>query len=207
MGFLSWLLGSSRDEEQDPSQASTAESRPTPSPRRPIREEINIDGECPTQIYTYLGVIFKGIKKGEEFYVDVVDHDTELHSRSTGTTIDTAELGTTAVSYNGRVFGSLGSGLEYLKDVAAAGFRLRLRVKKVGMYSAGVPELMAMTIDKRALKEWWGQQQGSSELIPIDEDTLMESVRSRHPNWHTRGRWWKPDEAAERGDDEGEVSA
>ncbi len=178
MGFLSWLFGLSGNEEQSPTQTSTAESRPNQSPRRPIREEINIDGECLTQIYTYLGVVFKGIKKGEEFYVDVVDHDTELHSRSTGTTIDTAEWGTTAVSYNGRVFGSLGSGLEYLKDV--------------GMYSAGIPELMTMTIDKRALREWWDQQSGSSELIPIDEEALMESVRSRYPNRHTRGKERKP---------------
>ena len=192
MGFLSWLFGLSGNEEQSPTQTSTAESRPNQSPRRPIREEINIDGECLTQIYTYLGVVFKGIKKGEEFYVDVVDHDTELHSRSTGTTIDTAEWGTTAVSYNGRVFGSLGSGLEYLKDVAAAGFKFRLRVKKVGMYSAGIPELMTMTIDKRALREWWDQQSGSSELIPIDEEALMESVRSRYPNRHTRGKERKP---------------
>ena len=179
MGLLSWLFGSSRDEAQSPTQTSTDESRLAPSPHRPIREEINIDGECLTQIYTYLGVIFKGIKKGEEFYVDVVDHDTELHSRSTGTTIDTAEWETTAVSYNGRVFGSLGYGLEYLKDVAAAGFRFRLKVKKVGMYSAGIPELVALTINKQALREWWDRQSKSTEFIPIDEDELMESVKSR----------------------------
>lgn len=179
MGFLSWLFGSNRGKGKGRSQACTTESRPIPSPRRPVREEINIDGNCQTKIFTYLGVVFKGIKTGDEFYVDVVDHDMELHSRSTGTTIDTAEWGTTAVSYNGRVFGSLGSGLDYLKEVVAAGFRLRLKVKKVGMYSAGIPELAAMTIDTRALREWWDQQSKTSALIPINEANLLAAVDER----------------------------
>lgn len=179
MGLLSWLFGQRNQGPQDPSKGDAVDGKKVPSPHKPFHEEINIDGDCPTQIYTYLGVIFKGIKKGEEFYVDVVDHDVELHSRSTGTTIDTAEWETTAVSYNGRAFGSLGSGLEYLKDVAAAGFRFRLKVKKVGMYSAGIPELVALTINKQALREWWDRQSESTEFIPIDEDELMESVKSR----------------------------
>lgn len=179
MGLLSWLFGSNRNEGQSPSQTNTSESHQSPPPHRPVREKIDIDGECETRIYTYLGSIFKGIKKSDEFYVDVVDHDVELHSQSTGTTIDTAEWGTTAVSYNGRVFGSLGSGLEYLKDVAAAGFRFRLRVKKVGMYSAGIPELVAMTIDTDALSEWWDRQSESSDLVPIDEADLLAAIDER----------------------------
>ena len=179
MGFLSWLFGSRGNEGQGPSQTNTSESRPSPSPHRPIREKIDIDGECETRIYTYLGAIFKGINKGDEFYVDVVDHDVELHSQSTETTIDTAEWGTTAVSYNGRVFGSLGSDLEHLKDVAAAGFRFRLRVKKVGMYSAGIPELVAMTIDTDALSEWWDRQSESSGLVSINEAELLAAIDER----------------------------
>lgn len=91
--------------------------------------EINIDGSYETQIYTYLGVIFKGIKKDEEFYVDVIPDDITIHSKSTGTSTSTDGF-TTAVSYNGRPFGTLGYGLDFLKEVRKAGFSFKLKSQK-----------------------------------------------------------------------------
>lgn len=135
--------------------------------------EINIDGHYETQIYTYLGVIFKGIKKGEEFYVDVIPDDITIHSKSTGTSTSTDGF-TTAVSYNGKPFGTLGYDLNFLKEVRKAGFAFRLKVKKTGMYSAGIPELKAETIFPRYLREWWDKQKYLQEDIPLPPNNLAE---------------------------------
>lgn len=160
--------------------------------KKRFNKTINIDGDYETQIYTYLGVIFKGIKKEEEFYVDVVPNDVELHSRSTGTTTRTDGF-TTAVSYKGRVFGTLSTDLNFLKEVAHAGFTFKLKVKKIGMYSAGLPELKAETIHPRYLKDWWNNQKISKEEVPLPPNHIDEIyLNVNNPsifNGRATGKW------------------
>lgn len=179
MGILSWLLG--KPEQKRPKQKRAESShKPTPRSRTTARNRtlraINIDGDCETRVFTYLGVVFNGLKKGQEIYVDVVDHDVEIHSKSTGTTIDTAEWDTVAFSYAGRICGTLGNGLEFLKEAAASGYRVQVKLRKIGMYSAGIPEFVALTLNKRVLKEWWRQQKISSAEIPIDVDMIQQEL-------------------------------
>lgn len=149
-GFLSRIFGRKKGHEGDGPKVEKRQKAPLKS------VSINIDGRCRTKIYVYLGVVFKDVKRGDEFYVDVVGHDVKLHSRSTGTSTSTAEMGSAALSYKGRVFGSVDRSLGFLKDVAAANPGLKLRVRKVGMYSAGIPDLVALTDSPLALKKRFG---------------------------------------------------
>ena len=103
--------------------------------RHPAARVINIDGDCEKTVFAYVGAPFKGIRKGAEFYVEPLGHDMIIHSKSTGTTADSAEMGDTPLSYNGAAFGFTYSGLGFLKEMVAAGFTFRLKVKKTGMHS------------------------------------------------------------------------
>ena len=136
----------------------------------PAAWPIDIDGSCEKTVYCYVGVVFKGVRKGAELYVDPLGHDVVLHSKSTGTTADSAEFGDAPLAYDGRPFGFAGSSLGFLKEMTAAGFTFRVKVKKVGMYSPGVPELVTMTADPSLLRQWWERQRSLPIPVPFSED-------------------------------------
>ena len=112
-------------------------------PRRlsahPAARPIDIDGGYEKTVYCYVGVVFKGARKGAELYADPLGHDVVLHSKSTGATADSAEFGDAPLAYDGRPFGFAGSSLGFLKEMVAAGFTFRVKVKKVGLYSPWFP--------------------------------------------------------------------
>lgn len=148
----------------DPAAMSARDSR------HPAARVIDIDGDCEKTVFAYVGVPFKGIRKGTEFYVEPLGHDMVLHSKSTGTTADSAEFGDTPLSYNGTAFGFTCSGLGFLKEMVAAGFTFRLKVKKTGMYSPGVPELVSLTAEPRLLEQWWERQKTLTTPVPFSEE-------------------------------------
>lgn len=141
--------------------------------RHPAARVIDIDGDCEKTVFTYVGVPFKGIRKGAEFYVDPLGRDMVIHSKSTGTTSDSAEFGDTPLSYNGTAFGFTYSGLGFLKEMVAAGFTIRLKVKKTGMYSPGVPELVSLTAEPRLLEQWWERQKTLTIPVPFSEENEL----------------------------------
>lgn len=138
--------------------------------KHPAARPINIDGDCENTVFTYIGGALKGVRKGAEFYVEPLGHDMVIHSKSTGTTADSAEFGDTPLSYNGTAFGFTCSELVFLKEMVAAGFTVRLKVKKTGMYSPGVPELVSLTAEPRLLKQWWERQKTLSIPVPFSEE-------------------------------------
>lgn len=130
--------------------------------RHPAARVIDIDGDTEKVIYTYLGAVFKGVKKGAVFYVAPLGFDTVIHSKSTGTTTDSGAFGDAPLAYKGRTFGLTPSCLGFLKEMVAAGFKVQVKVKKIGMYSAGIPELVTMTADPQLLKQWWERQKNNN---------------------------------------------
>lgn len=155
--------------------------------RHPAARVIDIDGDCEKTVFAYVGVPFKGIRKGAEFYVDPLGHDIVLHSKSTGTTADSAEFGDTPLSYNGTVFGFTFSGLGFLKEMVAAGFTIRLNVKKTGMYSPGVPELVSLTAEPRLLEQWWERQKTLTVPVPFsEEDELARYEAKREAQYRAK---------------------
>ena len=141
--------------------------------KHPAARVIDIDGDTEKVIYTYLGIVFKGVKKGAVFYVAPLGFDTVIHSKSTGTTTDTSAFGDTPLAYKGRTFGLTSSCLGFLKEMVAAGFKVQVKVKKIGMYSAGIPELVTMTADPRLLKQWWERQKATTEPVPFSEENEL----------------------------------
>lgn len=155
--------------------------------RHPAARVIDIDGDCEKTVFAYVGVPFKGIRKGAEFYVDPLGHDIVLHSKSTGTTADSAEFGDTPLSYNGTVFGFTFSGLGFLKEMVATGFTIRLKVKKTGMYSPGVPELVSLTAEPRLLEQWWERQKTLTVPVPFsEEDELARYEAKREAQYRAK---------------------
>ena len=102
-----------------------------------------------------------------------------IHSKSTGTTADSAEFGDTPLSYNGTAFGFTYSGLGFLKEMVAAGFTIRLKVKKTGMYSPGVPELVSLTAEPRLLEQWWERQKTLTIPVPFSEEVELTRYEAR----------------------------
>lgn len=148
--------------------------------RHPAARVINIDGDCEKTVFAYVGAPFKGIRKGAEFYVEPLGHDMVIHSKSTGTTADSAEMGDTPLSYNGTAFGFTYSGLGFLKEMVAAGFTFRLKVKKTGMYSPGVPELVSLTAEPWLLKQWWERQKTLTIPVPFSEENELIRHEAQH---------------------------
>lgn len=148
--------------------------------RHPAARAIDIDGDCEKTVFAYVGVPFKGIRKGAEFYVEPLGHDMVIRSKSTGTTADSAEMGDTPLSYNGTAFGFTYSGLGFLKEMVAAGFTFRLKVKKIGMYSPGVPELVSLTAEPWLLRQWWERQKALTIPVPFSEEDELIRHESQH---------------------------
>lgn len=155
--------------------------------RHPAARAIDIDGDCEKTVFAYVGVPFKGIRKGTEFYVDPLGRDMVIHSKSTGTTADSAEFGDTPLSYNGTAFGFTYSGLGFLKEMVAAGFTFRLKVKKTGMFSPGVPELVSLTAEPRLLEQWWERQKTLTTPVPFsEEDELIRLEAKREAQYRAK---------------------
>lgn len=139
---------------------------------------LDIDGEFETTIFVYDGTPLKKIKKGEEFYVDVEGADFVLESKATGTSFDTKECGT-AVSYNGKVFGSLGSKLWDLKYAVRAGWSIRVKAKRTGTYMRGIPSIVSLTADPSDICVWCDAQAKSKDLIPFTADNVEKIIEKR----------------------------
>lgn len=160
--------------------APRSAAMPAHDGRHPAARVIDIDGDCEKTVFAYVGVPFKGIRKGAEFYVEPLGRDMVIHSKSTGTTADSAEFGDTPLSHNGTAFGFTYSGLGFLKEMVAAGFTIRLKVKKTGMYSPGVPELVSLTAEPWLLKQWWERQKTLTIPVPFSEEDELIRHEAQH---------------------------
>lgn len=183
MGLFNSLMKGIVAIKATPARATTSAQ----NGKHPAARVIDIDGDCEKTVFTYVGVPFKGIRKGTEFYVEPLGRDMVIHSKSTGTTADSAEFGDTPLSYNGTAFGFTYSGLGFLKEMVAAGFTFRLKVKKTGMYSPGVPELVSLTAEPRLLEQWWERQKTLTIPVPFsEEDELTRYEARREAQYRTR---------------------
>ena len=173
MGLFSWLF-----ESKAPNDLETGtELGQTKATRLKVTHktrEVSVDGECPTRVYTYIGSIFGSLKKGDSFYADIVEDDVELVSESTGYTFDTKGSDSVALSFGGIPFGTVGASLRVLKWLAKDGIGFRIRVEKTGMYSAGIPNLVAKTMDPNDIADWWLLQRRHEDPVPLDMEYVHE---------------------------------
>lgn len=64
--------------------------------------------------------------------------------------------------------------------MAAAGFTFRLKVKKIGMYSPGVPELVSLTAEPWLLRQWWERQKTLTIPVPFSEEDELIRHEAQH---------------------------
>ncbi len=146
-------------------------TRPTPG----MYGTITLEGTHNVQVYTYDGTPFKGMKVGDWFYADVLPGDCILDGPGASEPFDTSgDPYACALCANGVPFGF--ANLKNVKQIAQAGFAVRVRVEKSGMYSRKLPDLVAFVPSRKVVSKWWTMQQSSPYVIPFDCDSLEEKV-------------------------------
>lgn len=136
--------------------------------RRPYACELVLEGDEERTVYTYDGAPLKGTRKGSKFYVEVVTSPVHLYSRVTESDWD-GSSGGVALAYNGRVFGMTNTLDKTFRDIDAAGYRIRIKAKRVGMYCEGIPEIVLMIPDPDEIFLWRDACKGLGREVPFDE--------------------------------------
>lgn len=164
MGFLKSLLkalSSSEDgridtRKNEPAHARTkvpeANNASVSIPK--ARYSLTLEGDAERTVYTYDGSPLKGTRKGSVLYADVVTTPMRLHSDVTGSDWDSAETGGVALAVNGKVFGMTSTLEKTFKELAAAGYSVKVKIKRVGMYCEGIPQVVLMIPEPREIFHW-----------------------------------------------------
>ena len=119
-------------------------------------DAIILDGQEEKTVYVYDGKPLKNIREGSEFYLEVTPEDAVMQSSATGSVVDTKEHELAAVTYNGKLVGTLSGYYGFLKFYTRRGRRVAIKVKCTGMYMRGIPNIVAMMppyAEMKALKE------------------------------------------------------
>lgn len=111
-----------------------------------VEPPFTFNGDFESKVFVYDGRPIPPLGVGESFVAHVVPGDVVLESIYTGTVTDTTDF-CTALSYRGGVFGATSGRLKCLKEIAARGVPTAVEVKKVGMYSESIPDLVAVTAE------------------------------------------------------------
>lgn len=111
-----------------------------------VEPPLTFDGDFESTVYVYDARQLPRLGVGESFVAHVVPGDVVLESIYTGTVTDTTDF-CTALSYRGSVFGTTSGRLRCLKEIAAGGVPVAVEVRKVGMYSGSIPNLVAVTAE------------------------------------------------------------
>lgn len=159
---------------------------------RPKKVRIDASGPCERTVYTYIPGPVSGLAVGDEAYACVEPRDYVMTSAATGYSHNTAEDGDAALSYKGEVFGAFGSGIaRTLKEVAAAGYSVRVRIKRVGTYVPDLPEEMLLPnapeipdivvmLEKTAtINYWWSTVGRKSTPSPVTSEDLSRLEEER----------------------------
>lgn len=72
-----------------------------------------------------------------------------------------------AAGYLGRPIGTLQFTFDYFKALAFDGYSVKVKAKKIGMYSANIPELVLLTPPKVELRQWWNSRKFFGRPIPF----------------------------------------
>ena len=166
-----------------PKERKTLTTRCVPAPVRTTQHAkpvLDIDGCEQTGIYVYYGQPVCSLEVGEEAYADVVPNDVTLKSEFTGTITNTKEWGDSALSINGKVFGAVGSRLgPVLKKAAARGYNVRVKIKRIGTFMPGCPELVALTARPIAIEYWWEKCGSVAEPSSVDSEDIAAFEKKR----------------------------
>lgn len=127
------------------------------------------DDEVSVQVYA--PSVLAKVRKGGEFWADVMPGVVTVHERSGGVIIENTigERGAVAVSYNGAPFGQIPGVLDCLKDVVRMGHPVRVRMRNDGARGRGRMVVKALIPDRADVRRWGQACQMLGEVMPFDE--------------------------------------
>lgn len=197
MGLLRWLFGDSQDKNKatkansninqgasKPKEKAPESPSKKPSSRKPANraqhdpshKSLILEGDCERTVYTYDGAPLKGTRKGSVFYADVVTRRVKLTSTLNGAVWDTGQNGGVALALNGKVFGTTNTLDKTFRKLVDRGYSIKVKVKRLGMYDVGTPEVVMMIPDPDEIMAWVDACEELGREIPFDERNCQECL-------------------------------
>lgn len=132
---------------------------------------ISLTGDDEVSVHVYVPSALVKIRKGGEFWADVMPGAVTVREKSCGVVIENTigERGAVAVSYNGAPFGQVPGGLDCLKDVVRMGRPVRVRMRHDGTRGRGRLAVKALVPDRTDVRHWGQACQMLGEVMPFDE--------------------------------------
>lgn len=187
MGLFSSLFKSARNTGKPKAEAVPKKDpkRAAPSPRQLSNKTIpkshlytlTLEGDSERRVYTYDGTPLKGTRKGSVLFADVITEPTRLHSDVTGSEWNSSDGGV-ALAVNGTPFGMTSTLEKTFKELAEAGYDVKVKVKRLGMYCEGIPEMVMMIPDPSELFHWRDACHVLGREVPFEERHSDECERA-----------------------------
>lgn len=185
MRFLKSLFRSAKEEiaqhrEQEPKtkkDRSLVNRQQDAHPEKHHAYSITLEGECERTVYTYDGSPLNGTRKGSVIYADVVTKHTRLHSNATGTDWDSTDGGV-ALAVNGVPFGMTNTLAETFKELDRAGYAVKVKLKRVGLYCKGIPEMVMMIPQPEEVFRWRNACRALGREVPFSDRHTDECERA-----------------------------
>lgn len=187
MGFLSSLFNSAKKAGKPKEEAApTKESELSiPAPRKQSNDPsaksrlytLKLEGDSERRIYTYDGTPLKGTRKGSVLFADVITEPTRLYSEATGSEWDSSDGGV-ALAVNGIPFGMTSTMEQTFKELAEAGYAVKVKVKRLGMYCEGIPEMVLMIPEPSEVFHWRDACRALGREVPFEERHSDECERA-----------------------------
>ena len=194
MGFLKSLFRYAT-KSSTPKKEATPKSKPKPKPEieqkradpeqprsniivsKPRPYSLTLAGDSERRIYTYDGSPLKGTRKGSVLYADVITEPIRLHSDVTGSDWDSSDGGV-ALAVNGAPFGMTSTLDKTFRELDEAGYSVKVKVKRVGMYCEGIPEMVLMIPDPNEVFHWRDACRALGREVPFEERHSDECERA-----------------------------
>lgn len=192
MGFLKSLFRATKKKETTKKkEAAKKNSAPKHEPTHTPKEHgpqkapsarkciytLTLEGDSERRVYTYDGAPLKGTRKGSVFYADVITEPVSLHSDVTGSDWDSSSGGV-ALAVNGMLFGMTSTLERTFKELAEAGYAVKVKAKRLGMYCEGIPEIVLMIPDPNEVFHWRDACRGLGREVPFEERHSEECERA-----------------------------
>lgn len=127
-----------------------------------------LDGDSEKQAYTFDGAPLKGMRNGDVAFARIVASPTRLHSDATGSDWDSSDGGV-ALAVNGRVFGMTNTLDTTFRELAVKGYDIQVKIKRVGLYCKGIPDIVLMIPDKSEIYLWRDACRALGREVPFEE--------------------------------------
>ncbi len=154
MGLFNKILNNAVAASEDALSNLLATDKPSSCPDvSTSRLSVVLDGDSEKQAYTFDGAPLKGMRDGDVSFAHVVATPMRLHSNATGANWNSSDGGV-ALAVNGHVFGMTNALDTTFKELAAKGYDVQVKIKRVGLYCKGIPDIVLMIPDKGEVYLW-----------------------------------------------------